>query len=152
MVFALRLYFSNGTVTDVSYYSSESHAIEQRDHIRQKLAHQLTGIIKAEVIPIDVIPKPLDKLQFPEEIGELIERCMWLQIKMGHLPEEGPLFYRSQENLKEEYRILMSCLAEFLDKENFDFEPFNPYLTGRQLEWLRANKGELLQHLQGIVV
>jgi hypothetical protein len=38
-----------------------------------KLGHPLTETIKAEVIQIDVIPKPLDKLQLPEEIGELVE-------------------------------------------------------------------------------
>jgi len=152
MIFALRLYFANGTVNDVSYYRSESHAIEHRDNIRQNLSHPLTGIIRAEVIPIDVIPKPLNKLQLPEEIGELVERCMALQIKMAHMPEGAPLFNPSQESLEEEYRVHMSHLAEFLDKENFDYEPFNPYLTGRQLEWLRANKGQILQHLQGVVV
>lgn len=152
MIFALRLYFANGAVQDVSYFRSESHAIEHRDNIRQNLDYPLTRIIRAEVIPIDVIPKPLNKLQLPEEIGELVERCMVLHCKVAQIPEGQPLFKPSQENLSEEYRMHMSYLAEFLDSENFDYEPLNPHLTGRQLDWLRANKSNLLQHLQGISV
>ena len=152
MIFALRLYFSNGTVNDVSYYRSEIQAIKHRDKVRQNLNQTLTGIIRAEVIPIDVIPKPLNELRLPEEIGELVERCRALKSKKEHMPEGVPLFGSSQEILDNEYRMLMSHLAEILDKENFDYEPFTPYLTGRQLEWLRANKGQILQHLQGVTV
>lgn len=136
----------------MSYYKSESQAREHRDQIRQNLNDSLTRIIKAEVISIDVIPKPLDTLQLPEEIGELVERCMALQIKMANLPEGSPLFNSSQEILGEEYRSHMSLLAESLDRENFEYETFIPYLTGRQVKWLRENKGNLLQYLEGVIV
>jgi len=152
MIFALRLYFSNGTVNDVSYYRSEIQAIKHRDKVRQNLHQTLTGIIRAEVIPIDVIPKPLNELRLPEEIGELVERCRALKSKKEHMPEGVPLFGSSQEILDNEYRMLMSHLAEILDKENFDYEAFRPYLTGLQLEWLRANKAQILQYLQGVAV
>ena len=152
MIFALRLHFANGTVNDVSYYRSEIHAIKERDNIRQNLNPMLTGIIRVEVIPIHLIPKPLNELHLPEEIGELVERCTVLQSKIAHMPEEVPIFKPSQGILEQEYHMLMSHLAEILDKENFDYEPFTPYLTGRQLEWLRANKGQILQHLQGVTV
>jgi len=152
MIFALRLHFKNGTVNDVAYYRLEDHAIEHRDKIRQILNHPLSEIIRAEVIPIDVIPKPANKLLLPEEIGELVERCRALQSKITKLPEGVPLFNSTQGILEEEYHSLMSQLAEFLDKENFDLEPFNPYLTGKQLEWLRQNRGEIIQHLQGVAL
>ncbi len=152
MIFALRLYFSNGTVNDVSYYESETQAMKHRDDLRARLRHQPTEIIRAEVVRIDVVSKPIEELRFPEEVGKLVDRCTALQLKMAHLPDGVPLFHGPQETAEDEYLRLMSHLAEVLDDEDFDDEAFKPYLTGRQTEWLRANEGKIRQHLQGKIV
>jgi hypothetical protein len=152
MIFALRLYFPNGTINDVNYYESEAHAIQHRDDLRERLSHQLTEIVRAEVVPIEVVSKPIEQLRFPEEIGNLIDRCTVLQLKVEHVVEGAPLFNPSQDIAECEYHALMSQLAEVLDDRDFDYDPFRLYLTGRQIEWLYANEGQIRQHLQGKVI
>jgi hypothetical protein len=152
MIFALRLYFPNGTINDVNYYESEAHAVRHRDDLRERLCHQLTEIVRAEVVPIDLVSKPVEELRFPDEIGKLVDRCTVLQLKVAHVVEGAPLFDSSQEIAEREYHALMSQLAEVLDDKDFDYDPFGLYLTGRQVEWLYANEGQIRQHLQGKVI
>jgi len=152
MIFALRLYFPNGTINDVNYYESEAHAIQHRDNFLQRLGAQPTENIRAEVVRIDVVSKPVEELRFPEEIGKLVDRCMVLQSKVARGLQGVPLFNSSQEILEREYLTLMSYLAEVLDDKDFDYESFRPHLTGLQIDWLYANEGEIRQHLQGEVI